>query len=300
MSLWDRANDKILQYISYGEGQIEFLSDGRLVSCWNIPRLNVWNLTSGQFDFSFAQDADVFEETYNGLLAVDSGWNVNLWNLTSGELTESISIGKEVHTLRQTNYSNYLACGDDAGNIYLINLTSMEVDAQFNGPYSTLKNKIFLLTKVELLLTASEDGFLQVWNMSTENYISMFNPYYDDINFAELLTNDTLVIVGNQNYLLLLNFDSNYQFHVLNRFFFPTGISEIYDMKRINGNYLFISFDNGTDKNSLGVYNLSTLECMHVLKFSDQDELWNLGTPSIGYFINYKRKNTLKIGLLLL
>jgi hypothetical protein len=220
--IWDWQNQNIIETLPYGGQVIRFLSDGRLATQWDVSRINVWNLTTGQFDLSLGYGATALEQLSNGYLA-SAGFRqvINIWNVTNGALVQSIPLVSSDHTfLKQTCIDNYFASTDTSGNVFIWDSTSYTLVHDFNIGQGNILYMESLPSSDCHLLTASQSGRLQIWNIQTRTCLGSFIPFYfNSITGLKVLSNETiLVYTSAQNHILIVGIDEiSYRFSVVNR-----------------------------------------------------------------------------------
>jgi WD40 repeat protein len=100
-----------------------------------------------------------------------------------------------MYALKQTSVNNYLAGGGSDGNIYLWDTSTYVLVATLIGH----TNKVFLLdiTPSGLLLSASYDLSVRIWNLLTSTYLSFVNNAVQSTSNQQMrVVSDTQVVIG--------------------------------------------------------------------------------------------------------
>jgi WD40 repeat protein len=201
----------------------------------------------------------------NGFLASTSWDNtISIWNTTSGKRVTSISLSTTHFFLKQTSISNNLASCDNTGHIYIWNLDSLTLNNSFSGISQT---GFFMESLMNgHLLTASWDGFLQIWNFLQGVCVSILNPFYDVLAGVHLISNATFVTFGGSSYALLIEIDENLNFKLVDRIATPGKINDM--LLLTSDNLLLFAVDS-----QLVFYNLSSAKITQMLNFNTTNSI---------------------------
>jgi WD40 repeat protein len=295
---WNWLKQSPAGSFAYTGNSMMFLSDGRFCT-QTTGGLYLWNAYTGSLNLSLTTYEYALEELSNDGLLVNSDWgyNINFWNLTTGLLVHRISTSVNHAYLKQVGL-NCLASCDSNGVIYLWNLTDYTLIRNLTGP-ATKQYKMKSYNDT-YLVTASYDGYLQVWNVITGQCLSTFNPFYGKINEFQQISDSTWAVSGAGGYILFLEMKANFEFRVVNKIslfnsWWP------YDFCVTMQNMLVVSlcyFDFGL----LTFYNLSnSLELVQYLNLSSTSGI--LRTSAFGKikkkicctFLRYKIITVIKI-----
>jgi hypothetical protein len=235
---------------------MKFLQDGRLAAAWDVERTNIWNLTTGQVDFSFPSKGWTIEQlSDSSLLATsDDSQIIRIWSLIDGQLVTSIQTPQKINFMKQTCLSNYLASIDIDGFLHMWNLT--DNSQAWTRILTSAPITIETMTNGNLV-TVTFDGWVQIWNVLTGDCYNSFWPFsiYDgqtQINSAIMTSNNTLII-GSYNFamVLIVQIDLNAQFNV----------NSVYSTLPLPAQGLTVTSDNMLLVGSAGrifYYNLNT------------------------------------------
>jgi WD40 repeat protein len=245
--------------LSYGGGYMRALSDGRLAAGSDIKRVNIWNVTSGQLDLSLGIGAPALAQLSNGLLATTGDQLLlNIWDINKGTLVQTIPLinGFNHYFLKEMGIFLVSCC--EQGYLYLWNLNDFTLFARIQTESAYWCIKLIPLSS-DLIMFASIDGTLQIFNTTNENSLSHYKPYYANSNAIEMLSVDTFAICSDQyHYILLIQIDSDYKFSVYNRI--VTEYS-VYQLKLLSEQVLLVSlYVDNFGYGALGFLNLTTLE----------------------------------------
>jgi WD40 repeat protein len=200
--LWDWSNNSILLTLStyHAAGyymNVLFLSSGLLASPASATVTNIWNITSGIVTMTLSSGNYALEEMSNGLLAATGADKcLSVFSLTSGALLTQQCYSKGFNSLRRTNINNYLAGGSQDSNIYIYNINTLAVVFTLLGH----NQPVILLDVVGssgLLVSASLDNSLGLWNMATGANLAFYNkPLGNNIMYALKAISSSQVAVG--------------------------------------------------------------------------------------------------------
>jgi hypothetical protein len=253
-----------------GWGFMKFLRDGRLAAEWDVERTNIWNLTTGQVDFSFPSKGWTIEQLSNSSLLATSGYSdiICIWSLIDGQLVTTIQTPQQQYFLKQTCISNYLVSIDSDGALYMWNLTDnsqMWTRSLSNAPITmeTMTNGN--------LVTVTFDGCVQIWNVLTGDcYNSLFVltliEGLTQTNSAIMTSNNTLIIGSNQmSLVLVVQINLNAQFNVKTVYSLP---STVQGLTVTTDNMLLVGSDG-----QIFYYNLNTSTQMSSYTISSSDSI---------------------------
>jgi hypothetical protein len=205
-----------LPYNANGYGFMKFLKDARLATEWDVSRANVWNVTTGRLDLSLPVEGVNMEELSSGLLATTNSQGfIHFWNSTDASLVSFIKTPRQQNFLRQTCLANYLASIDYSGVFSMWNLTDNTLI--WTAAVSSVPITIESMTNGNLV-SVTNDGWIKIWNVLTAVCYNSFSPFNSAIYCATMTANNTLIVGGNWNDILVLQIDLNSQFNLLAKF----------------------------------------------------------------------------------
>jgi WD40 repeat protein len=249
-----------------------FLKDARFATDFSAG-LNIWNMYTGSVDRTLNTYEVSMVELTNGLFVnADLSKNIKFWNLTTGTLVYTISTTANHVYLKQMG--NYLASCDDSGNIYIWSLNTYSLFQTLSDVLAQSRYTMRSLNESHLV-TASRDGFVQVWDVISGQCLSTYQPFMADIYNFLLINNDTLIIVGEPQQVLFVSMNSLFQFSVINRIYtgpytWPKDVS-------LTANREILLIAVGNSAATLAYYNLTSLAEIQTLKLDNKNkEIWNL------------------------
>jgi WD40 repeat protein len=199
---------------------LKFIANGQLVFQSSSSKINIRDVLNNLNVLTLSATVIALEQLATGLLA-STGWEntLNIWSETSGALLHTFYLNAPHYFLKQTSNPSYLASCDNNGTIYVW---------QVKYGYGSYKNFSGISQtgcymespgskSSSQLLTASWDGYLQLWNYAQSTCLQVFNPFYDVLKGLHLITSTTFMTFGNPSYVLLMAIDSNLKFKVTGR-----------------------------------------------------------------------------------
>lgn len=175
------------------------------------PAIFVWDISKGKKIITHK------EITIAGCISSDSklllGFNtleetIKIWNLTTGELTKAIDCKRNVIRPRTFTFSLdgklLLGAGFDGIQIWDVETGEkyQEVDKFKNVKYSQHLNKVHsmeILSDNKTILSAGEDGNVQIWDIATGKNIGTFQGK-NKINRIALSSNKNVLVEYSENY----------------------------------------------------------------------------------------------------
>jgi WD40 repeat protein len=283
MLIWNWRNGTLVNNkLLYSPGShAKFLSDGRLACTWDIDRLNVWTLTTGHLDISIGSRTRSLDELSDGNLAsVFLNDPLKVWYTASSEQIYLQDTVNNFYFVKQSSISDYfVTCGDNS-RIYIWEINNGDLFSDRDNSYASGACSRLISLSDGIMLTASNDGYIQLWNILTGYCLNTFYPFESSassIHAIEMISNDTFAIAGSQDSLLAIQLDANLQFKVIKQISMP---SWVFDMRRVSEDLLLLALN--TD--SLGFCNLTTLEYMYGVKIGNNESDTIVHIASRGIF----------------
>jgi WD40 repeat protein len=177
---------------------------------------HIWNLDNGIVELTLNKNAFCFEMIDNDIVASASlNETIDFWNYHTGKLVISIQANASQVLLKQTSIpSNYLFSSDANGNISIW-------DTDTYSLVGTLKNHTKAVSGMVVLdngqlVTASEDGWLLLWDVVNPVLLGSLSPFNNSIQSITKVTADTIAVGGLSNKVLIIKIDQQNRFNVIN------------------------------------------------------------------------------------
>jgi WD40 repeat protein len=236
----------------------------------------MFHMNTGCVNISLGANDAALTELNSGLF-VSSDWNknINFWNLTSGgTLVKAVS--NTVNHLNLVQVGDYLVSCDSDGVFYIWSLADYTLLNIAVGVEVGITQKEYKMVSLNdtYLMTASLDGYVQVWSIPEGNCLSTFRPFESAIReFLPVTADITWVVSGEASYVLFLELDADFIFRVINRldtyqYIYPT------DICMTNNNDILLIVTASNEQNFLTSYNLATLQSMQTYTFSVPERIW--------------------------
>lgn len=139
-----------------------------------------------------------------------------------------------VKSLLQVN-STHFAVGSDDSKIYLYNVNTFAKLKSLSGHSSTI-NSLSLMLNSNLLVSASSDNTVKIWNLELGQVTSSFSPFPKAVYYARVLDNGSIIVGGYNKSLSVWTADASGANPVRTSYwdnFFPKGKS--FDAVEYNG-----------------------------------------------------------------
>jgi WD40 repeat protein len=233
---------------------LKLLSSGQLASSSPYNLINIWNLNNGLVNVTLAAKARFIEQLANGYLATVEGNNsIRIYNL-QGSLASSLPVPSQDQTcLKQTAVSNKLASCGLTGAIFIWDTDTFTLNTTLNG-HTNKVNAIALLVN-ENLVSASNDGTIKLWNVSSSSCLASLSPLNGQQLFSiKNVSNSTVVVGGLSNQIAFVNVNASRQFNLVNVVTLSCSFVNAFAITYLN--ILLIAMDNS----KLAYYDMNTFK----------------------------------------
>jgi WD40 repeat protein len=252
LKIWDWSSNTVLFTLnwtpnsnSYAYSCVKFLSNGLLVAPYNNTVINVWNVMTGQVQFSLTGSVFGLEQLSNSNLMSSGSDNfLRIWNSNTGKLILQLNTGAWHFRIRQTLIPNLVATSCYDKNIYIWDINTLN---QVNKLVGHSNQVYFLdLTSSGLLLSnaINSDNSVKLWNVSITSPLNSFT-CPTRITCMKVLSDRQLVVGFQANYLQFINISSSNVLSLASQVNLITN-SQLYDMKLTSQNILILSQLDGT------------------------------------------------------
>jgi WD40 repeat protein len=99
--IWDWSSNSIvfdLLWFYSTSSNIKYLNSNLLASPGSVSSINIWNITSGQLEFTLngsVYDLELLSSGFLGSTGVDN--SIKIWNPANGQLLEQISVSESIN-----------------------------------------------------------------------------------------------------------------------------------------------------------------------------------------------------------
>lgn len=231
-------------------------SDGTLVLV-DRNRISFYNISDGFVTSQIVYAPDELKFFSNGWIACRKNTSSDITEITVWNKSERTQLhmfpilsDKKIISLHALNNLNTIATGNADGLLVIWNLNG---SIQMQSGYHQKGILQIEQLQNELLITASYDGYIGLWDISNDNPLSVILPLdWQTIQAMTEVSNNQIVVGGQNSYIVFVQiFPSSWIMSIVK--VVPLSCNQVVSLTLINNNLLAL----GGDDNSIYIYNMT-------------------------------------------